>query len=150
LRLHRRDAIAEEPLQAGTSQLPQFRSRGFADAPYRGKDPSAAGRDLLIRQAAQALLEFVFAGAGEDQMSMAVDQTGNHYPAGSTDHGRVGGNGRQLYGGTDPANPAVLDYRRAVFDNLRLRVTDQLKGIFDDQHFLARRDNVQEPTLHLQ
>jgi hypothetical protein len=48
----------------------------LADALHRGVDASATGSDLLVGEPLQALLELVFARAGEDQVRVTVDEAG--------------------------------------------------------------------------
>ena len=85
-------ASAQEPLAIAARGSGQILLAGFASAANGGADAATAGGDLGIGDSLDALLEFGGTIAGEDGMSVSVDESGEHdAPAGIDDGGVVGG-----------------------------------------------------------
>ena len=75
LDLHRGNALGDQGVEAGQGGADQIDLAGGAGGAHGGEDAAALAGDLLITRPGQAPLELTGAIAGEDQMSVAIDQT---------------------------------------------------------------------------
>src|SRR5207245_2985822 len=93
---------------------------GFAYAPHRGIDAASPSRDFLIAQSLQAVFELILTRSREDQVGMAVDQSGEHGLVAGVDDLRSRLHKRQVLAGANPLDLATLYDYCAVPENRRV------------------------------
>src|SRR5262249_22735158 len=110
LDLDGRDAKFQESSEATTGETLNLAFRSRAAALYCGVDPPASGRDLLVGESLQALLELVLARAGKEQMRMAIDEAGQDRLAAGVDETDVGRDGGQRGRRANPGDLLPRDH----------------------------------------
>ncbi len=109
LDLDGRRPVPCEPADAALRRLEQLGVRGSARGSNGRRDAATGGRDLLVRDTGQTLLELVRPVAAEQQVGVGVDQTRRHQTTTHRVHGScVRGVGRAAH----EDDGAVLDRDR--------------------------------------
>ncbi len=125
LDLHRRDAFRQHRLQPRGALIEQLLFGGSAHCTHRGKNSTAAARDVLVGGAAQALGIFARPRPREHQVGMTVDQSRCQPVTTQVDDLRRTGGFDGLGRAGDfahPFDPPVTGQNRAVVDDSHLGV----------------------------
>jgi hypothetical protein len=123
LHLRGRRAVREATRQACGGLFDQRGARRLAKAAHARVDPSAGGRDLLVRAPGEAHRVFVLARAHEDQVRVRVDEAGGDDAVGRVEalHARQARGARgDLVARADGDDAPLVDQHRAAANDRQI------------------------------
>ena len=109
---------AQHPVAVAAGGGEELVFRGGAGEPHGSQDAAAGRGNLLVSDAGDALLKFLGAVAGKDQMRVGVNESGCDAAALRVDDGCAGWNTRaDRHFRSSCGDAAVLDEQRSILDD---------------------------------